>query len=468
MRANWQRLLAAGGGALLIVTAMFARPIAAQPVQLPPQPSAAAPGSPVLLSPAQLDQLTAPIALYPDPLLGEILAAATYPLEIVEAVRWLNDPSNAALRGDDLVAALQSQPWDPSVKALVAFPDVLRRMDSDLEWTEAVGDAFLAQQADVMDSVQRLRARAAASGSLQSTPQETIGSQDGEITIEPTNPDVVYVPYYVPSMVFGPWPWPDFAPYFFPPPAEVVYAAGLIGFAIGIPIIGPLWGGYGWNWRHHGFNVIPRYPTGGRPFRGGGAGGRAPPGGAAPRGGVAGGAARGGAPAGGAVGGGARPWTHDPAHRGGVPYRTPAVAARFGGQQTAARSAYRGFPAGQLPAAPSPARGVSPPAARPAAGAAATGAPIVTRPGAGGQGGGRPGAAAAGGYRGRAPATSVQPRSVAPAQRQFAPAFESFGRGAQVRGEAARGVTSRSAPAPAPRAPAGGARGGPPGRGRGH
>src|SRR5450631_384823 len=128
---------------------------------------------PQSLSPAQLDQLTASVALYSDPLLAAVLTAATYPLEVVEAARWLEDPANAALTGDQLASALQQQPWDASVKSLMSFPDVLRTMNGNLQWTERLGDAFLAQQADVMDSVQRLRRRATAAGALASTSQQT-------------------------------------------------------------------------------------------------------------------------------------------------------------------------------------------------------------------------------------------------------------------------------------------------------
>jgi hypothetical protein len=158
------------------------------------------------LSEGQLDQLTAPIALYSDPLVGQILTAASYPLEIVEAQRWLQDPANAALKGDALAAALQEQSWDLSVKSLVPFPQILQMMDSNLEWTERIGDAFLAQQDAVMDSVQRLRHRAAAAGSLTSTPQQTVSTEDQDIAIEPASPNVVYVPYYDPNVIYGPWP----------------------------------------------------------------------------------------------------------------------------------------------------------------------------------------------------------------------------------------------------------------------
>src|SRR5580698_9318133 len=139
------------------------------------------------LSEGQLDQLTAPIALYADPLLGQILMAATYPLEVVEAHRWLQDPANAALKGDQLVAALQQQSWDLSVKSLVPYPQILQMMDSDLDWTERIGDAFLGQQQAVMDSIQRLRKRAAGAGALTSTPQQTVSTEDQDIQIEPAS-----------------------------------------------------------------------------------------------------------------------------------------------------------------------------------------------------------------------------------------------------------------------------------------
>ena len=158
------------------------------------------------LTAAQLDQLTAPIALYPDPLLGSVLAAATYPLEVVEAARWIDDPSHAALKGDALATALEPQSWDASVKFVVSFPEVLRMMNSNLEWTEELGDAFLAQQSDVMDAIQRLRARAQASGALASTPQQTVSTAEQEIMIEPVAPEIVYVPAYNPWCVYGAWP----------------------------------------------------------------------------------------------------------------------------------------------------------------------------------------------------------------------------------------------------------------------
>src|SRR5580698_7663741 len=148
------------------------------------------------LSSDQLDDLVAPIALYPDPLLGQVLAASTYPLELVEASQFVQQNSN--LRGQDLMNAARQQNWDPSVQALVAFPDVLTMLTRDIRWTTDLGNAFLAQQSDVMNAIQGMRARAQQNGRLQSTPQENVTTQYGDggsdIQIQPTNPNVVYVP----------------------------------------------------------------------------------------------------------------------------------------------------------------------------------------------------------------------------------------------------------------------------------
>jgi uncharacterized membrane protein YgcG len=295
---------------LAMAAAEAQAPPPAPPSAPPTAPAQLGPAAPpnVPLSEAQLDQLTAPIALYPDPLIGEILTAATYPLEVVEAYRWLQDPANAALKGDALTAALQQQSWDLSVKSLVPVPEVLQMMNSNLEWTERIGDAFLAQQGPVMDSIQRLRGRAAASGALKSTPQQTVANDDQQIEIQPANPDVVYVPYYDPTMIFGPWAWAEYPPFYFLPSPGLVIGAGFgLGFGLGFPILGPFWGWDRWDWGHHGFNVVGGY-----------AGLRA----------------------------GA--WAHDPAHRRGVPYGNAGLSARFQAQSEAARRDVRGFPAAGL------------------------------------------------------------------------------------------------------------------------
>jgi len=173
------------------------------------------------LDAGQLDQLVAPIALYPDPLLAQVLMASTYPLEIVQADRWAK--ANKSLKGDALTAALDKQDWDASVKQLVSTLTVLAMMNDKLDWTQALGDAVLAQQADVMDAIQRLRAKAQANGKLETTKQQkvTVTQDQGSpiIEIEPASPEVVYVPYYDPGVVYGAWPYPAYPPYYFPPPA---------------------------------------------------------------------------------------------------------------------------------------------------------------------------------------------------------------------------------------------------------
>lgn len=196
-----------------------------------------------VFSEQQLDQLLAPIALYPDQLLGQILMAATYPLEVVEAARWLQNPGNAALKGDALANALAGQDWDPSVKSLVPFPRIIQMMSDNLSWMEKLGDAFLAQQADVMDSVQRLRREAQAAGKLQSNSQQTVATEGQTITIQPATPQVIYVPVYSPAVVYYPWPYPDYPPYYFPMlgyAPENVLLTGIF-FGIGIAIITEFW-----------------------------------------------------------------------------------------------------------------------------------------------------------------------------------------------------------------------------------
>lgn len=156
---------------------------------------------------AELDQMLAPIALYPDVLLSTVLIAATYPLEVVQAARWSR--ANPALRGEDAVAAVAREDWDPAVKALVAFPDILQQLDANLDWTQGLGEAFLYQEAEVMDSVQQLRNRAAAAGQLRSDEHVRVVHTERTVVIEPVRERVVYVPWYDTRVVYGPWwhPW---------------------------------------------------------------------------------------------------------------------------------------------------------------------------------------------------------------------------------------------------------------------
>lgn len=198
----------------------------------------------------QLDQMVAPIALYPDALVAQILAASTYPTQVVEADRWVQAQGNVP--AEQLASAANDQNWDPSVKALVAFPSVLAQMDKNIKWTTDLGNAYYNQPDDVMASVQAMRSRAQAAGTLHNTPQQNVSDDDGNIVIAPANPAVVYVPVYNPWVVygapFGVWPG-----YYYGPPPGVYIGAGLaIGFGIGIGI--GYWSHWGWGWHNWGFN----------------------------------------------------------------------------------------------------------------------------------------------------------------------------------------------------------------------
>jgi len=243
-------------------------PPAAQQGQEVPQTQTAP-----LLTPELLNQMLAPIALYPDELLGEILMAATYPLDVVEAARWLQDPRNASLKGDQLIAALQQQNWDPSVKLLAPFPSILRMMDAKLEWAERLGEAFLADPKAVMDAVQRLRQRARLAGRLVSGPQEIVQTAQGEITIEAPTPETIYVPVCDPSLIYGACGW-ESGPIF-------PLFSGLVVL----------------DFRDHRIHIardrLALIDKNRRPI-------------------------------------GGEEWRHDPFHRGNVPYRDPEVAARYG------------------------------------------------------------------------------------------------------------------------------------------
>ncbi|MDR3554994.1 MAG: DUF3300 domain-containing protein [Syntrophobacteraceae bacterium] len=204
-------------------------------------------------SQGQLEQMLAPIALYPDSLLAEVLMASTYPVQVVEADRWVKN--NAGLKGDALNGALDKMNWDMSVKALVPFPQVLSMMSDQLAWTENLGDAFVGQQALVMSTVQKLRARAGAQNALKTNTQQKVVVEQQIIRIEPADPQVIYVPAYNPVVVYGAWPYPAYPPYPYYPAGAVV-AAGAIGFAAGVAV-GAAWNnGWGhWNWGHGSVNV---------------------------------------------------------------------------------------------------------------------------------------------------------------------------------------------------------------------
>lgn len=209
-------------------------------------------GKPVLKQ-EELEQLLAPIALYPDDLLTQVLMASTYPLEIVQADRWAK--KNKDMKGDVLAKALEEQPWDPSVKSLVNFPQVLTMMGEKLDWTQKLGDAFLAQQKPVMETVQKLRAKAQASGNLKTTKEQVVKVEKEVIIIEPASPQVIYVPTYNPTIVYGTWAYPAYPPYPVYPPGYVPGAAAF-SFAAGAAV-GAAWG-YAWghsNWHGGEVNV---------------------------------------------------------------------------------------------------------------------------------------------------------------------------------------------------------------------
>jgi hypothetical protein len=231
-----------------------------------PAPAAASTQSQQLLSAGELDQLLAPIALYPDALLADVLMASTYPLEVVQADRWAKD--NKSLKGDALGKALEAQGWDKSVKSLVVTPDVLNTMSTKLDWMQKLGDAVLAQQPDVMDSVQRLRSKAQANNKLQTTKQQKVSTSSVPaannttkqvIVIEPAEPNTVYVPYYDPGVVYGAWPYPAYPPYYWGYPGWIPGSAIAAGIAWGAGIAFGAWAinnwGGGFNWGNNNINI---------------------------------------------------------------------------------------------------------------------------------------------------------------------------------------------------------------------
>ena len=254
-------------------------------------PAAAEP-APRIYTQAELDQLLAPVALYPDPLLAQVLMAATYPLEVAEAARWSR--ANPGLTGDDAVRAAQDEDWDPSVKSLLAFPQVLARMDENPDWTRALGDAFLGQEPQVMDTVQQLRRRAQAAGYLQSDGQVRVLQQGPTIALVPVNPEIVYLPYYDPLVVYGTWWWPAYRPVRWAPwprPAGIRVSVGFF------------FGAFDWHRRHVRVVNVNNYYY--RPPLAVNRGAAVSP----------------------------YHWQHDPSHRRGVAYRVPEVRQRYAAYQ---------------------------------------------------------------------------------------------------------------------------------------
>jgi len=388
----------------------------------------------------ELEQMVAPIALYPDKLLGQILMASTYPLEVVEASRWVQKPYNADLSGGELAEALQSKDWDPSVKSLVPFPEILQMMDEHLRWTQQLGDAFLAQEANVMDAIQRLRERAYEEGTLRSTPQQKVIFDGTKIIIVEADPEIIYIPYYDPVIVYGVWPYPAYPPY-----DIIIYPAyhrplgSRIYFSVGFRIVFPLWGWDHCDWHHHRiridydrFNAInstvllrfgrPRVTS--------------------------------------------SIWEHNPYHRRSVPYRDERSRERFTKRRAASpeiRRDYRGFE--QAPSVsprietPRPRstdeRRTEPrftprPSQRP--GSASKPATIPKRPPQLGSPAPRaitpPSRQVPQIVRPRVPSRPSRPVQERPTQRITPPAFGHIDQGREVRRDSERGRASRSSPRP--------------------
>jgi hypothetical protein len=232
-------------GAPAFSLAQMSEPTATEPTGQPAPAEQAGQSAATQFNPQQLDALLAPVALYPDALLVQVLMAATFPLQVVEASRWRNGLGHDNLQGDALAQALEQLPWDPSVKSIVPFQEVLTMLDSQLDWMQQLGYAFATQQADVMSSVQRLRHQAQTSGTLKTTDQQRVIEENDTIAIEPANPQVVYVPVYNPMVAFGVWPYPVYPPMYIPPPFGYVPDSAFIGgfaFATGVVVVGSLFG----------------------------------------------------------------------------------------------------------------------------------------------------------------------------------------------------------------------------------
>jgi len=258
------------------------------------------------LPPEQLDSLVAPIALYPDPLLAQTLAASTYPLELIQLQQWM--AKNPKLKEKALADAVAKQPWDPAVQSMAAFPDAVKRLADDIQWTTDLGNAFLAQQSDVMDACQRMRKKAKANNALASSEQQKVETKVVEtkevIVIEPANPEVIYVPSYSPTYVYGPPVYP-YPPVYYPPYyAGAAFVSFGVGMMVGAAIWGGAWGHCGWGHNDINVNVNNNFNRNTNVNRGNiNSGNR----------------------------GGGNNWQHNSQHRGGAPYADKSTANKYGG-----------------------------------------------------------------------------------------------------------------------------------------
>jgi hypothetical protein len=333
-----------------------------------PAPAAAAEPEATKLPPDQLDALVAPIALYPDPLLAQTLVASTYPLEIIQLQQWLT--KNPTLKDKALADAVAKLPWDPAIQSLASVPVVVKRLSDDIQWTTDLVNAFLEQQNDVMDAVQRMRKVAKDKGALVSNEQMKVETQVVEqktvIVVQPSNPEIIYVPSYSPTVVYGPPVYP-YPPIYYPPPPPP--GAYFMTFAIGVAWGAAVWGGSccGCGWGHsnnvninvnNNFNRNTNINGGNRPG-----------------------------------GGGNNNWNHNPQHRGAAPYSNKATANKYGGAAKGQSPSARQQPAGG------------------SRGGAGTGASAGQQPAGGNRGGGASaGQQPAGGSRGGASSPSTSNR----------------------------------------------------------
>jgi hypothetical protein len=296
-------------------------PLWAQDAAKPAAAPAPAADAAAKLPADQLDALVAPIALYPDPLLAQTLVASTYPLEIIQLQQWMT--KNPNLKDKALADAVAKQPWDPAIQSMAAVPEVVKRLSDDVQWTTDLGNAFLAQQGDVMDAVQRMRLKAKDKGALESNEQQKVETKVVEqktvIVVQPTNPEVIYVPSYSPTVVYGPpiYPYP---PIYYPPYPP---GAAFVSFSFGVAMGAAIWGGSccGCGWGHsnnvninvnNNFNKVNHYS-----------------------------------------GGNNNNWQHNSQHRGGAPYGDKATATKYGGNTKGGSSGGGQNKAGQQPARPS-------------------------------------------------------------------------------------------------------------------
>ena len=300
---SFTAVLLAAPGAVLAQEEEPPLPVLTKGGQPAAAPAAAVEETATKLPPEQLDSLVAPIALYPDPLLAQTLVASTYPLELVQLQQWL--AKNPGLEGDALEQAVAKQPWDPSIQSMAAVPDVVKRLVDDIQWTTDLGNAFLAQQDDVMDAVQRMRKKAQDNGALESTEQQKVETKVIEektvIIVESADPEVIYVPSYSPTVVYGPpvYPYPPIYYPYYPP------GAAFVTFSFGV-MWGAAWGGScchcGWGGNDIDINIDNNFNRnniqGGNRVNTGAGGGS---------------------------------WQHNPQHRGGTPYSDRATANKYGG-----------------------------------------------------------------------------------------------------------------------------------------